>query len=252
MAEQTFRNGINVGSPGREIVITEKGLDFSKMRPDTSPFLFTGMTLVPNTNIIRGIDIAPTRASGWISLTGTVTTTPAAVYTDYRELHTNGAAEVLGIGSFPYMDSGASCASLWAGQFISYASTGATVLTAAGSPGVGVFPVWAKCVLDGETFNSGGVAGALFLSLQANGTDVKAEDTSMINMEVASGGIASIIKFQCTSVNGATYFVNFEDNGLPAEKTAALTTATNNVVGNIKVLVGDQVGYINIHSAKAT
>jgi len=29
MAEQTFRNGINVGSPGREIVITEKGLDFS-------------------------------------------------------------------------------------------------------------------------------------------------------------------------------------------------------------------------------
>ena len=213
---------------------------------------FAGATLAANCNAIRGASLNPTRTSGWTSFSGTITTTPDPVYSDYRELHTAGTAEILGIGSFPFMDSGSSCQSMFALQAICEVDAGATVESAAGAAGVGIFPITAKCLLNGETFTAGGVAAAAFLSFQANVTDVKNEDTSMINMEVASGGINSIFKFQCTSVNGATYFVNFADNALPAEKTTAKTTAINDVVGNIKVLIGDQVGYINIHSAKAT
>ena len=227
------------------------GISFDGLAPTTHPLLFTGMTLAASSNLIRGIDIAPTRASGWTSFTGTVTTTPAAVYTDYRELHTNGAAEVLGFGSFPYMDSGASGKSMFALQAICEADSGATV-AAATAVGDGVFPVWAKCLINGAGFNASAVAAAAFLSFQANVTDVQAADTSMINMEVASGGIQSIFKFQCSAAKGATYFANFEDNGEPAEKTTAKSTATNDVVGNVKVLIGDQVGYVNVHSAKAT
>ena len=227
-------------------------INLSAGSPSSHVINLEGTTLAANTNVIRGATVNPTRASGWISFSGTVSATPAQVYTDYRELHTTGVAEVLGFGSFPYMDSGASCASMFAGQDIAYVSTGATVLTASDAAGVGIFARTMKVVTDSASFNAGGVAAAAFMSFQANGQDVKAEDTSIVNMEVASGGIQQIIKFRCTSVNGATYFVNFADNGLPAEKTSAKTTQINNVVGNIKVLIGDQVGYINIHSAKAT
>jgi hypothetical protein len=228
-------------------------INLSAGSPSSHVINLEGTTLAANTNVIRGASVNPTRTSGWISFSGTVGATPAQVYTDYRELHTTGVAEVLGFGSFPYMDIGASCASMFAGQDIAYVSTGATVLTASDAAGVGIFARTMKVVTDSASFNAGGVAAAAFMSFQANGQqDVKAEDTSIVNMEVASGGIQQIIKFRCTSVNGATYFVNFADNGLPAEKTTAKTTATNDVVGNIKVLIGNQVAYINVHSAKAS
>ena len=210
-----------------------------------------GTTLAANTNAIRGASVNPTRTSGWTAFTGTISTTPNPCYMDYRELHSTGAAEILGAGFFPFMDSGATGKSMFAIQAIAEADSGATV-GAATAVGDGVFPIWAKCLINGAGFNASGVAAAAWLSFQANVTDVSALDTSMINMEVASGGINAIFKFQCSAAAGATYFVNFENNALPAEKTSASTTATNNVVGNIKVLVGDQVGYINIHSAKAT
>jgi hypothetical protein len=230
----------------------ENGLDFNGTSPTAHVINFTGMTLADSSNLIRGTSIAPTRASGWISFSGTVGATPAQVYSDYRELHTNGVAEVLGFGSFPYMDSGASCASMFGGQDIAFVSSGSTVTTAADAPGTGVFSRWGKVTIDGATFASGAVAAGQFLSFQANVTDVQAKDTSMVNWEVASGGIQQMIKFRCSAAKGATYFVNFADNGEPAEKTTAKTTATNDVVGNIKVIIGDQVGYLNIHSAKAT
>jgi len=213
---------------------------------------FEGATLAANCNAIRGASLNPTRASGWISFSGTVEDTPAQVYTDYRELHTTGEAEILGFGAFPFMDSGAECKSMFALQAICEVDAGATVLSADDAPAIGIFPLSAKCLLNNSTFAAGGVAACAFLSFQANGQDVKAEDTSILNMEVASGGIQNIIKFRCTSVTGATYLLNLADNGLPGEKTAAATTAVNNVVGNIKVLIGDQVGYINVHSAKAS
>lgn len=249
MADKTFQGGLNIGSPGRELIISDSGLDFSRTRPTDSLFLFTGMTLAANSNLLRGIGVTPTRASGWTSFTGTVTTTPAQVYTDYRELHSAGAAEVLGIGSFPYMDSGATGKSMFALQAICEADSGASV-AAATAVGDGIFPLWAKCLINSATFNASAIAACAFLAFQANVTDVQAADTSILNMEVASGGINAIFKFQCSAAKGATYAFDFTDNNSePAAKIAAGSTATNDVVGWIKVRVLDQVGYINIHSA---
>ena len=182
---------------GGEVKVSEidfdGGIDFNGDTPAASPLLFTGVTLPANSNVIRGIDIVPTRVSGWTAFTGLVGATPAQVYTDYRELHTEGVAEVLGAGQFVFMDSGASCKSLFAEQNIAEVDAGATVLTAAGAPAVGIFAVWNKTLLNGETFNAGGVAAVEFLSFQANVTDVSAEDTSIWNVEVASGKIRSLM-----------------------------------------------------------
>lgn len=254
-ADVTLKNraGTDVVKIGPNTTTTTLGgaLSFTGTTPAISVINLEGITLANNTNAIRGASVNPTRTSGWTSFSGTISTAPAQCYTDFRQLTSTGAAEVLGFGLFPTMATGATGKSMYAAQAICQVDAGATV-GAAVSVGDGIFPLWAKCLIDGATVNASGIMGAAFLSFQANVTDVQALDSSMINMEVASGGINAIIKFQCSAAKGATYFVNFENNGEPAEKTSALTTAVNNVVGNIKVLVGDQVGYINIHSAKAT
>jgi hypothetical protein len=236
--------------------ITGEELDFSSSTPSTHPINLSSLTLPASSNAIRGAGVNPTRASGWISFSGTVGATPAQVYTDYRELHTTGVAEVLGAGLFPFMDSGASCASMFAMQAICEADAGATVLTASGAPAVGVFPVFAKCLINGATFNSGGVAAAAFLSFQANVTDVQARDTSIINAEVASGGIQNILKFQCSAAKGATYLFNFtDDNGEPVSLTNGTDLADIHLTANagwIKVLVGSTVRYLPLYAVKSS
>jgi len=183
-----------------------EGIDFTGLAPASHPLVFTGMTLADNTNAIRGTSLLPTRVSGWTCFTGTVTASPAVVYTDYRELHTDGASEVLGIGTFPFMDSGASCKSMFAIQAICQVDAGSTVTTAGGEPAIGIFPIYSKCLLNGETFNSGGVAAAAFLSVQANVTDVSAENVSVFNIENASGNIKDIFYLHATSGNWRNFF----------------------------------------------
>jgi hypothetical protein len=214
------------------------------------------MTLPANSNAIRGSSVNPTRTSGWISFSGTIGATPAQCYTDYRELHTTGVAEVLGIGSFPFMDSGASCASMFAAQFICEVDPGSTVLTAGAAPAIGIFPLFAKVLLNGETFNSGGVAAAAFLSFQANVTDVAAQDTSMINMEIASGGIRSIFKVQDSASGGATYLLDFTDDlGKPCSLTNGVILADIKDTANagwIRVRIGSTDRYIPLYALKAS
>lgn len=254
---KNFPEGINVGNPTKPLVINSTGMDFSNARFSSSPLLFSGMTLQQNTNVLRGIDVTPTRASGWTAFSGTVTTSPAQVYTDYRELHTAGTAEVLGIGSFPYMDSGASCQSLFALQAISYVSAGSTVTTASGAPGTGIFAVWGKAILDGMTFNSGGVAAAAFLSVQSNVTDVSGENVSIINMENASGKIKDVIYLKDTVPAGITNFLTLAADG-GTNGPASLTngsllndiSATANA-GWIRVVIGSTTRYIALYAAKA-
>jgi len=245
------------GSTHYEVTsLTAGTLDFSSSSPSSHPINLEGITLPASTNVIRGASINPTRASGWTSFSGTVGATPAQVYTDYRELHTTGVAEVLGFGSFPYMDATASCKSMFAGQDIAYVSAGATVLSAAAAPAVGIFARWMKTVLDGETFAAGGVAAAFFASVQANTTDVQAEDTSIGNFEVASGGIQNVFKFQCSAAKGATYLFNFtDDNGEPVSLTNGTDLADIHLTANagwIKVLVGSTVRYLPLYAVKAS
>lgn len=239
-----------------ELLKSLKYLDFAGNTSPGHVLNFTGMTLAASSNVIRGASVNPTRSSGWTSFSGTVGATPAQVYSDYRELHTSGVAEVLGFGSFPYMDATASCASMFARQDIAFVSAGATVLSAAGAPGVGVFAQWGKVTLDGPiTFNAAGVAAAQFLSFQANVTDVSALETSMADWEVASGGIKQMIRFQCSAAKGAQYLINFtDDNGEPVSLTNAGTlndiSATANA-GWIRVKVGSSDRYIPLYELKA-
>lgn len=181
-------------------------LDLSSGTPTSHPINLEGLTLAANTNAIRGASVNPTRTSGWISFSGAVTATPAQVYTDYRNLVTSGVAEVLGVGSFPMMATGASCASMFGVQSICQVDAGSTVLTAAGAPAVGIFPIFAKLLLDGETFVSGGVAAAIFASVQANVTDVSGENVSVFNIENASGVIKDIFYFKATSGSWTNFF----------------------------------------------
>jgi hypothetical protein len=237
-------------------VISEQGFDLSSITPTSHPLNFSSMTLADNTNVIRGTSINPTRASGWTSFTGTVGATPAQVYTDFRQLQSSGVAEVLGFGSFCDMLSGASCASLFAGQDIVTVNSGATVLTASAAPAVGVFGRFIKVLLDGETFNSGGVAANLFLGFQANVTDVQGQDTSFINAEVASGGVQNFVKFQCTAGAGATYLFNFtDDNGQPVSASNGVILAdikdTANA-GYIRIKVGSADKFIPLYDLKAS
>src|SRR3990167_7170899 len=124
--------------------IATGGLDFSAISFTDHPLDFSGITLPDNSNVIRGTSITPTRASGWVAFHGIVTDTPAAVYTYYGELHTAGAAEVLGLGSFTFADDGASVPSLFAGQFIAEMDAGAVLETAGGGPAVGGLALRAK------------------------------------------------------------------------------------------------------------
>ena len=217
-------------------------ISFADKTLETHAINFSSMTLAASTNAIRGASVNPTRASGWISFSGTVSTTPAQVYTDYRELHTTGVAEILGAGLFPFMDSGSSCASMFALQAICEVDAGATVLTAGGAPAVGIFPIFAKLLLNGETFNSGGVAAAIFLAVQSNVTDVSTKDVSAINVENASGVTKSLLHLTNTA-NGFTNMFWLPDDGLPA-----LSTQTNGGTqsGWIKVLVGTATRYIKL------
>ena len=236
--------------------ILRKGqsIDNAYSNPQSHGIDWSNANLQDSCNVIRGASVNPTRTSGWVSFSGTVGATPAQVYSDYRELHTTGVAEVLGIGSFPYMDSGASCKSLFASQFIAYVSTGATV-AAASAVGDGVFALFGKTVIDGATFNGSGVAAAAWLSFQANVTDVSAADTSMINMEIASGGIRSVFKVQDSASGGATYLLDFTDDlGKPCSLTNGSNlndiSATANA-GWIKVRIGSTTRYIPLYAAKA-
>ncbi|KKL65503.1 hypothetical protein LCGC14_2154330 [marine sediment metagenome] len=188
-----------------------KGLSFASATPAASALLFTGMTLPADSNVIRGVGIDPTSVSGWVKFTGEVTDTPAVVYLSSLNLHTKGLAEILGVGSFADMDSGASCKTLWAQQNIAFVSEGATVLTAAGAPSIGIFASWNRVAIDKATFDPGGVAAVQFLAFSANVTDVSAEDSSIWNVEISSGKIRSLIHLLTTGGAGATNLLEMAD-----------------------------------------
>ena len=210
--------------------ILRKGqsIDFANSAPTSHGIDFSSMTLQDSMNVIRGASVNPTRASGWISFSGTVGATPAQVYTDYRELHTTGVAEVLGFGSFPYMDSGSSCASMFAGQDIAYVSTGATVASAAGAAGTGVYARWMKTTIDNATFTSGGRAAVNFKSFQANVTSVGGEESAIDDIEVASGQIGSIWRIRKTAGAISRALIWFDSATVaPIIQTTSLFTDPN-------------------------
>ena len=234
-------------------LIDGAGIDFAGGTFTNHPLDLESIVLASNTNVIRGASINPTRASGWISFSGTIGATPAQCYTDYRELHTTGVAEVLGIGSFPYMDSGSSCASLYAGQFISFVSSGATVLTAASAPLTGVNAIVAKSVIDSATVNTGAQIAAIALSVQANATDISGRLSAIAYMEVASGLLQNIFYLNATASNLATNLFNFSAAVSPLTTGGSGTpTAASGTWYNLRCSINGTAAYIPISTAAWT
>ena len=236
-------------------IVGGAGIDFAGGTFTNHPLDLEGITLAASTNVIRGASVNPTRTSGWISFSGTVTT-GGPYYTDYRELHSAGvasAAEVLGIGSFPYMDSGSTSKSLWGGQFISFVSAGATVASAAAAPLTGVYSFVGKTVIDSATVNSGAQIGAIALSVQANVTAISGEASCIAYMEVASGLLRDIFYLNATANNLATNLFRFSAAVSPLTTGGSGTpTAASGTWYNLRCSINGTPAYIPISTSAWT
>lgn len=151
--------------------IQTNSIDMSSGTPTSHAINMSNMTLPASSNALRGASVNPTRTSGWVSFSGTIGATPEQCYTDYRELHTTGVAEVLGFGCFPFADDGATVASMLGNQTILSFSSGSTLLTRGGDPVKGAHAGWFKIVMDdGSTFDTGGRVAPVWSDLQLNGS----------------------------------------------------------------------------------
>lgn len=234
-------------------VLGGAGLNGSSQTFTNHPINLESATLAANTNVIRGASINPTRTSGWISFSGTISTSPANCYTDYRELHTTGTAQVLGAGFFPYMDSGASCQSMFAVQAIAFVSSGSTVTTASGAQGTGVYAIYAKTTIDSATVNSGAQLAAAWLSVQANVTDVSGRASAIIHMEVASGAVRDIFTVIGTGNALSTNLFYFSDAVSPLTTGGSGTpTAASGTWYNLRCSIDGTAAYIPISTAAWT
>jgi hypothetical protein len=220
-----------------------------------TPILFDTLVLPADTNVIRGVGLAPTRTSGWVAFQGTIENTPAVCYPLFLQLDTIGVAEILGIGIFMDMSNGASCKTLWGAQFSASVASGATVLTAAGAPTIGIFALYAKTTINtGSTFNPGGVVAAIMLSVQVNTVDVSAENSSIFNLEIASGRLRAVFYLKVSGAAGAHYLYEIADDiGEPASLTNGsdlndISSTAN--AGWIKVLIGSTVRYLPLYAVK--
>ena len=210
-----------------------------------TPLFFDTVVLPADTNVIRGVGLSPTRTSGWVAFQGSIENTPAVCYPLFLQLDTTGVAEILGIGIFMDMSAGASCKTLWGAQFSASVASGATVLTAAGAPTIGVFAITAKTTINtGSTFNAGGVVAAIMLSVQANTVDVSGENSSIFNLEIASGRLRAVTYLKATGGAGATYLYEIADDiGEPGQSNSG-SVANVGTSGWLKVKVGANVRYI--------
>ena len=234
-------------------VLGGAGLNGSSQTFTNHPINLESATLAANTNVIRGASINPTRTSGWISFSGTISTSPANCYTDYRELHTTGTAQVLGAGFFPYMDSGASCQSMFAVQAIAFVSSGSTVTTASGAQGTGVYAIYAKTTIDSATVDSGAQLAAAWLSVQANVTDVSGRASAIIHMEVASGAVRDIFTVIGTGNALSTNLFYFSDAVSPLTTGGSGTpTAASGTWYNLRCSIDGTAAYIPISTAAWT
>ena len=151
------------------------------------------------------------------------------------------------------MDSGSSSASLWGGQFISFVSSGATVLTAAAAPLTGVYAIVCKSVIDSATVNSGAQIGAIALSVQANATDISGEASCMAYMEVASGAVRDIFYLNATASNLATNLFRFSAAVSPLTTGGSGTpTAASGTWYNMRLSVAGTAYYFPVSSAAWT
>jgi len=197
-------------SAGTLLFVGDAQLNFAGATPGTHPVDFTGVTLPASCNAIRGTGITPTRTSGHIAFEGTLSGTSA--YMAYFQLNTAGSDIIYGLGSFAFMNSGASCDTCLSLQAITTISAGATLTS--GSVLNGGYAAQFKMLWDGATVSSGMVTAVASFLYQANVTQVQGEQSSVLQLSVDSGLVQNIIHINAGSVL-STYFLNFSTETSP-------------------------------------
>ena len=188
-------------------------LDFSSTSPTNHPLNFSSVTLPSSSNVIRGTSITPTRVSGWVCFTGTLSSVSA--YMDYFEMHTEGEEVVYGAGRFAFADSGADVSTILSLQAITTMSAGATLATAGGSPLSGAYAAQFKMLFDGATIESGAISAVACFLYQSNVTPINGEQTSVLQLSVDSGLLQNIIHINAGASALSTYFLNVTDEISP-------------------------------------
>ena len=191
--------------------ILRKGvsIDFSNSSPESHGIDFSSMTLPASSNVIRGTSIVPTRVSGWVAFSGTLSSVSA--YMDYMELHTAGTEIVYGSGRFAFADSGADVNTILSQQAITTMSSGSTLATAGGSPLAGAYAAQFKMLFDGATIESGAISAVACFLYQSNVTSISGEQTSILQLSVDSGLLQNIIHINAGASALSTYFLNVSD-----------------------------------------
>jgi len=224
-------------------------LDFTGAEPTQSPISFSGVTLASSTNAIRGIDVVPTRVSGWTCFTGTLSGVSA--YTDYRELHTAGSDICYGFGTFGFADSGFSGNTLLSLQAISTISAGATLTS--GSVLNGAYAAQFKMLWDGATASSGMVTAVASFLYQANTTQVSAYQSSVIQLSIDSGTVRSVIDIN-QGTGGATSLIYFSSATVTPLTTggSGTPTAASGTWYNLRFNIAGTTAYMPISTAAWT
>ena len=174
---------------------------------------FSGSSLPASSNVIRGTSIVPTRVTGWVFFTGTLSDVSA--YMDYLELHTADTEIVYGSGRFAFADSGADVATILSLQAITTMSSGSTLATASSSPLNGAYAAQFKMLFNGATMDSGGISAVACFLYQANVTSISGEQTSILQLSVDSGLLQNIIHINAGASALSTYFLNVTDEISP-------------------------------------
>lgn len=102
---------------------------------------------------------------------------------------------------------------------------------------------------DAAVFDGGAVWRGLQITCDNSSGNNPSEQSGVAvwNMAGAQTNVLKVIN----SGTGFTYFADLPDDSAPGHVLVNKTTQVNNVVGSIKVIIGAQVGYINVHSAEA-
>ncbi len=174
---------------------------------------FSGSSLPVSSNVLRGTSIVPTRVSGWVCFTGTLSSQSA--YMDYFSLTTEGTEICYGRGSFAFAESGADVAVILGSQTITRMNSGSTLATASGSPLNGAYAAQFKMLFDGATIESGAITAVACFLYQANVTDVSNQQSSILQLSVDSGDVQNIFHINVGAGALAHYLFNVSEAAAP-------------------------------------
>ena len=194
---------------GTYILRKGSSIDFTNSDLTSHGIDFSSSTIPSSSNVIRGTSIVPTRVSGWVCFTGTLSSVSA--YMDYYEMHTAATEIVYGSGRFAFADSGADVSTILSQQAITTMSAGSTLATAGGSPLAGAYAAQFKMLFDGATIESGAISAVACFLYQSNVTPISGEQTSILQLSVDSGLLQNIIHINAGASVLSTYFLNVSD-----------------------------------------